>query len=126
LAKRPIELALAHDAHAGEDFGKLARENSEDPGSKDNGMPYPVTADAQLAMIPSSLTFSPADWDTPQTVVVQALASAAVGDSTSTIHHRAGSARVGGGDERGHLDALRRELWPELGFTPAHVAETAL
>src|SRR5262249_38771549 len=51
-----------------------------------------VTAASQLALTPSSLTCTPANWDTPQTVVLTALANGAHGDSSSVIHHRASSA----------------------------------
>jgi CSLREA domain-containing protein len=51
-----------------------------------------ITADGQLALTPSSLTFTPASWDTPQTVVVAALDNGARGDTSSVIRHRASSA----------------------------------
>jgi hypothetical protein len=55
-----------------------------------------LTADAQVSVVPITLTFTPADWDTPQTVTVNAVNDAvAEGDHAGTVTLTAASADVG-------------------------------
>ena len=55
-----------------------------------------LAADAQVAVTPTTLTFTPADWDTPQIVTVTAMNDAVAEDAhTGTINHTSTSADVG-------------------------------
>ena len=55
-----------------------------------------LVADAQVAVTPKTLTFTPANWDTPQTVTVTAVNDAVAEDAhTGTITHTSASADAG-------------------------------